>query len=94
MSQVDSVDARYGRAQAAFATGLYEIALEDIDEVLVEMPLDQGALLLRGKTLVELERYDEGLTDLNQVLVQGVEDMLSNASEHNTPAPTSRCGLY
>jgi tetratricopeptide (TPR) repeat protein len=74
MSQVDSVDARYGRAQAAFATGRYEIALEDIDEVLVEMPLDQGALLLRGKTLVELERYDEGLTDLNQVLVQGVED--------------------
>jgi tetratricopeptide (TPR) repeat protein len=74
VSQVDTIDARYGRAQAAFVTGRYKVALDDIDEVLLEMPLDRNARLLRGKILVELERYDEGLADLNQVLVQGIDD--------------------
>jgi tetratricopeptide (TPR) repeat protein len=95
VSQVDSVEARLGRAQAAFATGRYEVALEDIDEVLIETPLDQNARLLRGKTLVELERYDEGLTELNQVLVQGVDDPTErgNAFEYRGRA-NYYLGLY
>lgn len=67
----DTTEARYGRAQAAFATGRYDRALDDIEVVLDETPLDPEARLLRAEALVETEDYEDAHPELTAL--EGVE---------------------
>lgn len=84
LSLADSFEARLGRAQSAFILGDYATTLDDTERVLAETPDDQQMRLIQAQAQVELESYNEALVALDQLILEGMQDltMLGDAYEY------------
>jgi len=76
-----------GRALARLGLGKFELAVRDASDVLVTMPSETEALLLRGTALAKLGRLDEARRDLELAAQQGTPRQQARARRALTQLP-------